>query len=301
VSPTEPNRTLAVIGYGSLLSGYGLLAERRGGQSRLLALDAEPVTVANARRGLAKPSSHGRYLAMDIEPRDRSAPITARAGLARGAGDGFGALLLTFDREFAALIARREEYDPAAFERLVALADRAGASLGEFLLTTARAANFEPLAYRSALCETVGYTSPGYIFHPVPLDDGRIAIVAIGSGYEGSGDPAVLSRRREFGIDRLHGIASALALAGFDRAGQIGYFAECVLGGIHGLAVADLLADFDPAAPWVHELAARVRDEAAGEAERFLRATSLDERRYRARFGAPDAGLTPLLKLAGLL
>ena len=31
------NDTLLVIGYGSLLSGYGLLAERRGGGSKLVA------------------------------------------------------------------------------------------------------------------------------------------------------------------------------------------------------------------------------------------------------------------------
>ena len=55
------NDTLLVIGYGSLLSGYGMLAERRGGKSRLIACDAFPVRLLNARRGLAKPSSHGHY------------------------------------------------------------------------------------------------------------------------------------------------------------------------------------------------------------------------------------------------
>lgn len=71
------NRTLLVIGYGSLLSGYGLLSERRNGASRLIALDAFPVRLHNARRGLAKPTGHGRYLAMDLEPIDPAAPIIA--------------------------------------------------------------------------------------------------------------------------------------------------------------------------------------------------------------------------------
>ena len=66
------NREILVVGYGSLLSGYGLLAERRGGESRLVVRDAHPVVIDNARRGLAKPSSHGKYLAMDIEPVERS-------------------------------------------------------------------------------------------------------------------------------------------------------------------------------------------------------------------------------------
>ena len=125
------NREILVIGYGSLLSGYGLLAERRGGASRLVARDAVPVSIHNARRGLAKPSSHGSYLAMDIEPVDLAAPIAASGA---AADIGIGGLLLTFDRESAPLIARREEYDPDAFVRLLGLADRAGKPLGEFLL-----------------------------------------------------------------------------------------------------------------------------------------------------------------------
>jgi len=304
VPSQQLNRTIAVIGYGSLLSGYGLLAERRGGRSRIIALDAEPVALLNARRGLAKPSSHGHYLAMDIEPIDRRAPISASVAQAgEGDGrDGIGALLLTFARESAATIARREEYDPAAFERLVALADRAGEELGNFLLRFAREAAFNLLEYRRALRALLGYTSPGYIFHPAPIDDGRVAIVAIGSGYEGSGDPAVRSRRAELGIDRLHALAQALAreMPGHDREGQIGYFAECLLGGVHGIPVADLMGGFDPSSEWARRLAARFGAAARGETERFLRATSLDLGRYRERFGAPDPALGPLLKLAGL-
>ena len=73
------NDTLLVIGYGSLLSGYGLLAERRGGGSKLIARDAFAVRLSNARRGFAKPSSHGHYLAMDLEPMRRGEPIVAHA------------------------------------------------------------------------------------------------------------------------------------------------------------------------------------------------------------------------------
>ena len=119
------NHEILVVGYGSLLSGYGLLAERRGGASRLVARDVAPVSIRNARRGLAKPSSHGRYLAMDIEAVDRSLPITASTAADNHDG-GIGGLLLTFDRDCAPTIARREEYDAYAFERLIGLADRAG-------------------------------------------------------------------------------------------------------------------------------------------------------------------------------
>jgi hypothetical protein len=298
----SPDPTLLVIGYGSLLSGYGLLAERRGGKSRLVARGAEPVVLRNARRGLAKPSSHGSYLAMDIEPCDRTAPITAHATSA--AGGGIGALLLEFDRDAAPLIARREEYSPEHFVRLVEMADRAGASLGEFLLEIARDANFDLLECRRALRARLGYTSPGYIFHPVELQDGRVAIVAIGSGFEGSGDDAVISRRRECGMASLHTLPSALAISALpiDRAGQIGYFAECLLGAMHGLAVGDLLGDFDPESGWARELALALARAAERETERFIEATSLDRAGYRRRFagGRPDPALAPLLTLARL-
>src|ERR1700687_913792 len=194
------NREILVVGYGSLLSGYGLLAERRGGRSRLVARGGGRGAICKARRGPAQPSGHGSSLAMDIEPVDRSAAISA--SVAKD-GTGIGGLLLSFDRECAPLIARREEYDADAFERLIGLSDRAGMSLGEYLMEIAGGTNFDLLAYRIALRTMLDYTSPGYIFHPVQIDDGRIAIIAIGSGFDGSGDPKVLSRREQHKMDRL--------------------------------------------------------------------------------------------------
>ncbi len=295
------NREILVVGYGSLLSGYGLLAERRGGASRLVARDVHPVAIQNARRGLAKPSSHGSYLAMDIEPVDRGVPISASISVD---DVGIGGLLLTFDRECAPLIARREEYDPDAFERLIGLADRAGQPLGEFLMEIANDTNFDLLAYRVALRTILDYTSPGYIFHPVPLDDGRLAIVAIGSGFDGSGDPKVVSRRRQYKMDRLLSLDESMRteIPGFDRAGQIGYYAECLLGGFHGVDVGDLAVGFDAEAACMPELAAHLGPIAAGERERFLEATSIDAVRYGERFSRNHAtDLATLFKLAGII
>src|SRR5207302_7528361 len=99
-----------------------MLARRRGGGSKLVARDAFPVRLHNARRGLAKPSSHGSYLAMDLEPADPNQPISAEVG---GEGEeGMGALGLVFDRQWAERLARREEYDPAKFLELLNFADR---------------------------------------------------------------------------------------------------------------------------------------------------------------------------------
>ena len=295
------NKAILVVGYGSLLSGYGLMAERRGGRSQLLARDAYPVIIENAARGLAKPSSHGQYLAMDLEPVDPTEPIKVR--IARGHGDPHqvGGLLLEFDAEWAAKISTREEYDSATFLRLLDITERAGKPLAEYLLAIAQSAAFNLDAYRRELCAILGYTSPGYIFHPVPLDDGRVAIAAIGSGFHSSGHEDVISKRREFNMAKLLTCGEALALTHLpmDLEGQIGYFAECLLGGIHGVAVGDLMASFDANADWTPALARLFHRAARGERERFMRATSLDERRYLDRFGdAPAPSLAPLLKLA---
>src|SRR6202050_2129179 len=243
----QSNSSILVVGYGPLLSGYGLMAERRGGKSQLLARDAYPVAIENARRGLAKPSSHGNYLAMDLEPVDATGPIKVR--IARGGSikpGEIGGLLLEFDREWAARISTREEYDSATFLRLLEVADRAHQSLGEYLLAIAQNAAFNLDAYRRELCAVLGYTSPGYIFHPVPLEDGRAAIVAIGSGFHCSGHDDVVSRRRECNMESLLTIGEALGVSHLpiEGDGQLGYFAECVLGGLHGIAVAVMMAGF---------------------------------------------------------
>lgn len=287
------NSTLLMVAYGSLLSGYGILAERRGGGSKLIAQNAFPVILTNARRGLAKPSSHGSYLAMDLEPLHPGQPIIAHHPDSSIAG--IGVLGLEFAREWAPLIARREEYEPAKFVELLAIADRAGQPLGQFLLTLAERTRFDLLAYRTALRELLGYTSHGYIFHPIPFADGRIGIAAIGSGYEGSGDPLVRSKRHEFGMDRLLTLVEALAVSTLplDREGQIGYFVECVLGGLHGLGVSDLLAGIDLNTPLAADIASRLAAIIPHERRYFATATSLDEDRYRSAFGLRDRLLHP--------
>jgi len=294
---SDVNRTLLIVGYGSLLSGYGMLAHRRGGGSKLVARDAFPVMLHNARRGLAKPSSHGSYLAMDLEPTDPNQPIVADA--ACSGDDGLGALGLVFERQWAQRIARREEYEPAKFLELLDFADRAHKPLGEFLLQIAERTRFNLLAYRCALREMLDYTSHGYIFHPVPFRDGRVAIAAIGSGFEGSGDPAVPSKRKEFGMDRLLGLDEALKLTtvNLDHDGQVGYFVECVLGGLHGLGVGDLVAGMSLASEFGIDFMQRLADTVPLERELFLQATSLNETGYRKNFpGAPMEALQALFR-----
>ena len=107
-------------------------------------------------------------------------------------------------------------------------------------------------------------------------------------------------------MDRLLSLEESLRveIPGFDRAGQIGYYAECILGGLHGVDVSDLARRFDADAEWARDLAAHLGPLAAGERNRFCEATSLDAARYGERFTAqarPSARLAALLQLAGVV
>jgi len=258
--------------------------------------------LTNARRGLAKPSSHGEYLAMDLEPIHRDRPITAKVGLFRSNGE-IGALGLLFGREQAESMASREEYSPSRFLQLLEICDRAGKPLGEFLLGIAQRVRFDLLAYRTELFEMLGYSSPGYMFHPLPLDDGRVAIVAIGSGFEGSGDPALRSRRQESGMDKLLRLPEALALRTLpiDYQGQLGYFLECILGGLHGMWIGDLLAGLEIEHQAIRDFVCELAKAFTLERDHFMSATSLTSARYRERFGGVSrSGMQPFLALAGL-
>lgn len=294
------NEALLVVGYGSLLSGHGLLTVRRQGKSRLLAREAFPLLLRNVRRGLAKPTQHGHYLAMDLEPIAPERPIAGRVGIVRNGTAELGALGLVFDRRWARDLARREEYDPDKFEELIEIADRARKPVGAMLLEIARDNGFELLAYRRALARLLGYTSPGYIFHPLPLDDGRVALVAIGSGYDGSGDPAVRSRRAAAGIARVMTLPEAMAVRSveIEPAGQLGYYVECLLGGMHGLWVGDLIAGMKRGDQWYEGLKLLLGQAVATEREHFLAATTLSPARYAAVFvDRASSGLDSLLEV----
>jgi hypothetical protein len=116
-----------------------------------------------------------------------------------------------------------------------------------------------------------------------------VAIAAIGSGFEGSGESAIQSKRSEFGIDRLLAIHEALRVTSFalDHEGQTGYFVECVLGGVHGLGIADLIEGLHQADGLGQDLKRRATALLPLEQELFLRATSLDQARYQRAFPGP--------------
>jgi hypothetical protein len=105
-------------------------------------------------------------------------------------------------------------------------------------------------------------------------------------------------------MERLLSLDESLRaeLRQFDRAGQIGYYAECILGGLHGLDVGDLAAGFEADAGSARELANHLGPIARGERERFLEATSIDAVRYGERFSSRrPPSMATFLKLAGVV
>jgi len=98
-------------------------------------------------------------------------------------------------------------------------------------------------------------------------------------------------------MDRLLGLAEALKITSLtlDYDGQVGYFVECVLGGLHGLGVGDLVAGLSLPSCAGADFARRMGAAVPLERALFLQATSLDEIGYRKSFtGVPVRTLQAL-------
>ena len=176
-----------------------MLAERRGGGSRAGRARRLSGTF-DQRAARSRQAVQSRPLPRDGPRADRrdASRSSCASRAASATNGGIGALGLVFDREWAPLISRREEYDAAQIPR----ADRAspiapGRSLGEFLLEIAQRTHFEParLSPRVVpICSATPRRATSFI--RCRSMDGRVAIAAIGSGFEGSGDPSVRSKRQ---------------------------------------------------------------------------------------------------------
>jgi hypothetical protein len=145
------------------------------------------------------------------------------------------------------------------------------------------------VAYRRRLWELTGFTSSHYIPHPVQLAGGSRALIFVAPGFEGTGADEVISVRQETGIREMMNTCEAWRRK--PNEDQLAYFLSCLLGGVHGIDVSDLLLSVkeEPS------LAARLREGLnkglAEELERFLLTTGLSHEDYRRTFSDPDAAL----------
>jgi hypothetical protein len=270
-----------VIGYGSLMSGLGLL---QSGPLRVRA--AVRIALHHARRGFGKFSQHGDRFAMVLEPVGEHQPIEARTvSVTDPPGEvpeGIGLLVQGND---LAQLCDREGYSGGAARRLRDEATQRGQDLAAFLWTLLADTGFDTPRFRQRLFSLVGYTSPHYLPHPVRLDEQRFALTFLAPGREGTGSARIVPVRVRTGNESLMTVSEAWRRK--PNRTQLSYFVTCLLAGVHGVCIGDILDPLahDPAL--AQHLRTAVAAEQRQELRRFLDMTGLDQAAYWEAFGPP--------------
>jgi hypothetical protein len=274
-----------VLAYGSLTSGFGL--HHLG---PLRTRSATRVAFTNARRGFGKLSQRGDRFAMVLEPAPGDGPIGARILAAATPADGaVEGLALAIPPVALARLADREGYTSGALQRLGEDAARDGVPLAEHLWAVFAAAGHEVTAFRERLFRRIGYTSPHYVPQPVRLADGRCALTFLAPGAEGTGCDRIVAVRVRTGQTALLDLVEAWQRK--PNRTQLAYAVACLLGGVHGIAVQDLLASLAHDGQLGEALRLAVATEQRQELARFLAATNLAAADYFAAFGPASHAL----------
>ena len=279
---------VTLIGHGSLMSGRGL---SRSGRLRVRC--AGIVALRGCTRGFAKLSKYGDRLATDLELAHSA--LEADAVSPADQPDGrVEALGLRVSADDALRLVQREGYRPAAVQAVMERAEADGLNVAEWLWRLAAECGHEIAAYRGRLCALTGYTSPHYIPHPVRLRAGDsglhdYALLFLAPGRHGTGSPDVTSVRERTGIDGLFTTDEAWRRK--PNAGQLAYVVSCLLAGVHGIDVRDLLTGVAPQTDLARRLAEGIRAEADGEAACFLETTGLSPAAYVRAFGGGRGAL----------
>lgn len=270
-----------VIGYGSLMSGLGLLPF-----GRLRVRSASRVALFNARRGFGKFSQRGDRFAMVLEPVRAEQPIDVRTLTAdvppSDALEGIGLLVQAND---FARICDREGYSGGAVQRFRQEAAAKGQDLAAFLWSILEDAGFDIRTFRERLFKLVGYTSPHYLPHPVRLDGSRCALTFLAPGREGSGSERVVPVRVRTGNESL--MTATAAWHHKSNSTQLAYTVACLLGGAHGICVQDLLMPLVEDRDLCERIRKTISAEQRQELSRFLEVTGIEHRAYWNAFGPP--------------
>lgn len=274
---------VTVIGHGSLMSGQGLAFS-----GKLQVKAAWIVALSGCVRGFAKLSRYGDRFATDVE--SHQWPLAGRQISPTVAPtEEIEALALTVSLEDFCRLVKREGYSQTAIEHLATEAHAQGRALADFLWQVHAEAEHDRVAYRCRLWALTGFTSPHYIPHPVRLADGSYSVIFLAPGFEGTGADDVISVRKQTGIQGVMNTSETWRRK--PNEDQLAYFLSCLLGGVHGINVRDLLLSVKEEPVLVERLRERLNNSLAEEQERFLTATSLSREYYQQTFGGPDAAL----------
>ncbi|HJY82808.1 MAG TPA: hypothetical protein VKK81_17200 [Candidatus Binatia bacterium] len=274
---------ITVIGHGSLMSGFGLSSS-----GTFQVRHASIVSLAACRRGFAKLSRYGDRFATDLEV--TKLPLEGHLVLPTTPPNGeVEALALTVLLDDLYQLAKREGYSPAAAQRLAELAQAHGVNLAAFLWQIDAETEHDVVAYRRRLFALTGFTSSHYIPHPVRLVEAGYALTFLAPGFEGTGADDVISVRQETGIHTL--MSTREAWQRKPNEDQLAYFLSCLLGGVHGIGIHDLLASISEEPALAEELTRRIKQTMEKEQACFLTTLGLTPEDYQCSFGKPESAL----------
>lgn len=275
---------VTIIGHGSLMSGVGLSLS-----GMLRVLRARIIALTQCRRGFAKLSRYGDRFATDLEI--AQCPLLGRqvAPSSIPTDEEVEGLALTVPLEDAFLLSKREGYDPEALQRLAKAAQADSLSLADFLWGLHTAADHDMVTYRRRLFALTGFTSPHYIPHPVCLNNNEYALIFLAPGFEGTGAEDIISIRQQTGVRDI--MSAAEVWRRKQNEDQLSYCLSCLLGGVHGVSVRDLLATVDEEPIFAEKLRKGLQPLLATERTSFCAATGLSSEAYRNAFGEPEGAL----------
>ena len=282
---------VTILGHGSLMSGRGLSFSGAFEVRR-----ACIVALAGCRRGFAKLSMYGNRFATDLSI--QRFPLAGRVvSLSNETPQGDGTietLALTVSLGDSYRLIKREGYKPEAAQKLAYIAEERGYGLADFLWEQYSESEHDVVTYRRRLFALADYTSPHYIPHPVPIDGLGTALIFLAPGSEGTGSDKVISIRQQTG---MHTVMSAgQTWQNKPNEEQMTYFLSCLLGGVHGVKIHDLLPHRGDDPQLISVLADRLQKEIDTERGQFLETVGFVAGRYRQTFGEP----MQLLRRSGL-
>jgi hypothetical protein len=274
---------VTIIGHGSLMSGRGLSFS-----DKLRVRKAFIVALAHCQRGFAKLSRYGDRFATDLQvsklPLEGQKVAFDAPSLKNVEG-----LALTVPLEDAYRLSKREGYNPDVLQKLADLACEQGLDLAAFLWRVHEEAAHDIVGYRRRLFTLTGYTSPHYIPHPVSIGGSEYALIFLAPGFEGTGSEEIVSVRQHTNIPAIMSLAEAWRRKPNDD--QVAYFLSCLLGGVHGVSVHDLLSTVREEPMLTEKLRTQLGEVLEHEHEQFLTSTSLTAAVHRQTFGEADVAL----------
>lgn len=268
---------ITIIGHGSLMSGRGLSFS-----GELHVRKAFIVALAHCQRGFAKLSRYGDRFATDLQI--SALPLTGYKITFDSPPTGHvEGLALTVPLADACRLSKREGYSPEIFRQLAVLASAQGLNIAAFLWRIQEEAAHDIIGYRRRLFTLTGYTSPHYIPHPVSLGETEYALIFLAPGFEGTGSEDVVSVRQQTSMATIISLVEAWRRKPNDD--QVAYFLSCLLGGVHGVSIHDLLSTMCEESLLVEKVRHQVNAVLSLEQERFLTVTGLTMAEYRRTFG----------------